>query len=276
MDDAISGHPKILSFGKKAAREALGLYLETMCYAASQLTDGFVPDAALHCSAKWKAQMIDAGLWEEFKGGILVHDYLDYNPTREQVMEQRSANTGRQQDWRQRNAPNNAVVTPLRNGPVTPAPYTSPVPPKTEATTTATTAANAAATPPVDKPKRPPTALYLLYEAVKHDLWGRDGKPDDRQAERRDYDGLKSLRIAWKDHDIIAAAKELRRQVDDGLIPDWKAGARFGSFALRTKFDAGTWWMDKLLADLRRNEEHQPKKPALRMIGDAMRKAGIQ
>lgn len=60
-------------------------------YAAEQLTDGFVPDAELdRLTAERDApgalkECIGAGLLVRAKGGISVHDYLEYNPSAAEV-----------------------------------------------------------------------------------------------------------------------------------------------------------------------------------------------
>lgn len=36
-------------------------------------------------------QLVAAGLWEPMEGGWQIHDYLDYNPSRDQVLEEREA-----------------------------------------------------------------------------------------------------------------------------------------------------------------------------------------
>lgn len=41
----------------------------------------------------WAKIMVSAGLWEKTKGGYLIHDYLDYNPTKEVVTQRKEASS---------------------------------------------------------------------------------------------------------------------------------------------------------------------------------------
>ena len=56
---------------------------------------------------------------EVVPGGYRIHDYSDFQPTREQVLADRKANKARQDRWRGRisNAVRNALVTPLVTAP---------------------------------------------------------------------------------------------------------------------------------------------------------------
>lgn len=80
IDDQFVDHPKILGLKDEAFRA----YISGLCYSSRYLTDGFLPDAALKtiCNARSKTTLIEAGLWHHAKGGIMIHDYLDYNPTK--------------------------------------------------------------------------------------------------------------------------------------------------------------------------------------------------
>ena len=83
IDDGFSHHPKILSVSI-AARWA---YLEALCYSAQYLTDGKVADGKLKLIASPKVmnELTDANLWHRTANGIAIHDYLDYNPSCEEV-----------------------------------------------------------------------------------------------------------------------------------------------------------------------------------------------
>lgn len=89
IDDQFPHHPKLVSISIPAR----WAYMEGLCYCAQYLTDGFIADgqARLIASPKVRAELLEAVLWHEVKGGISVHDYLDYNPTKAQVMAEREA-----------------------------------------------------------------------------------------------------------------------------------------------------------------------------------------
>lgn len=152
LDDQFPDHPKVRSLGVFG----IGLQAAAICYCARYLTDGFLswsvadqliasvmapftlPDGQIVTPAvtsgmsgddaaswDWKARMVKAGLWERSRGGFLVHDYLDYNPTKATVLEERAKTAARVAKHRGNgNAAGNAVT----NGGVTGAPSPSPSP----------------------------------------------------------------------------------------------------------------------------------------------------
>jgi len=91
LDDGFSGHGKVLAAGPEAA----WLHVEGLCYCAQQKTDGMIPDAALaHLTqfskpkaVKLAARLVEVGLWELNGTGWMVHDFLEYNPSRKSLEE---------------------------------------------------------------------------------------------------------------------------------------------------------------------------------------------
>jgi hypothetical protein len=58
----------------------------------ANLTDGFVPRSAmtiLGATARDASSLVKSGLWEMADGGWQFHDWLDYQPSREQVIAER-------------------------------------------------------------------------------------------------------------------------------------------------------------------------------------------
>jgi hypothetical protein len=81
--------------------------------------------------------LVDASLWHVEEGGYRIHDYLDYQASREQVEAGRQSNAARQKAWRERrkaekqaqkNGGSNAGRNGVTNGPVTGAPNPNPNP----------------------------------------------------------------------------------------------------------------------------------------------------
>jgi hypothetical protein len=109
FDDAASTHPK----ARLAGNEAWALWVGAVMYCNRYLTDGFVPWAALatEClpepvtpaKAKKLAQRaIDAkirqggpGLFVLVEGGVMVHDFLEWNPCKADVESKRKADRDR-------------------------------------------------------------------------------------------------------------------------------------------------------------------------------------
>lgn len=109
LDEEFARHPKVLAAGPLG----LAMQVAALCYCNSYLTDGFVPRSVvpglLHLEglgmrmwmgdlagggedADWKLvveDLLEAGLWEEVPGGYRIHDYHEYQPTKEQVLKER-------------------------------------------------------------------------------------------------------------------------------------------------------------------------------------------
>lgn len=109
IDDQFSDHPKVRQVGP------LGLAMQVagLCYCNRYLTDGFIPRAtvplllnlegiAMHVrggeligggeDATWQLvveDLVNVGLWEEVEGGYVIHDYLEYQPSRAEVLLER-------------------------------------------------------------------------------------------------------------------------------------------------------------------------------------------
>lgn len=131
LDDQFADHPKVLRLSSDAFR----LHVSAMCYCSAQLTDGrvtplltrrltwFVTDPSQIIN-----ELVTAGLWESDGDDYIIHDYLEYNPSADDVRQQRKANADRQAKHRdsKRNTGTNAVSNALRNVPVTASPSPSP------------------------------------------------------------------------------------------------------------------------------------------------------
>jgi hypothetical protein len=122
LDDAFDTHPKVLAAGN----EAIGLFIRCGTYAARNLTDGHVPTSVvtLYGDTDLAARLVAVGLWHRVRTGWTIHDYLAYNPSRQDVEENRKKNAERQNRWRERQS--NAVTNNVtNNAPTRPVPYVS-------------------------------------------------------------------------------------------------------------------------------------------------------
>ena len=86
---------------------AVGLWTLAGGWSADNLTDGFVPWEVIDewdTDRKLASGLVKAGLWYEAeRGGELgcqFHDWSDWQPTREQVIRRRKADTERKARWR--------------------------------------------------------------------------------------------------------------------------------------------------------------------------------
>jgi hypothetical protein len=85
LDDHFADHPKILGLSDGAYRA----FVDGLCYSARFLTDGHIPTAAVKVVTRRRpkpvAELIKAGLWEQNGDGVIVHDYLEFQPSRSEV-----------------------------------------------------------------------------------------------------------------------------------------------------------------------------------------------
>lgn len=120
LDDQFPDHPKVIAAGPQGA----WLYVTALCYCNRMLTDGFIPGdqpaRLVPSGAHLALRLVRVGLWrKDIKQGVegyTVHDYHEYQPTREEVIEERRKNTERQRRARDkahaRHARTNGGVTP--------------------------------------------------------------------------------------------------------------------------------------------------------------------
>lgn len=136
LDDQFPDHPKVVQAGPRAA----WLYVCGLAYCARYLTDGLIPKAQVGRLAAFQdcvvlaATLAHVGLWIEVGDSYRIHDWLDYNPTREQVKATREARAkaGQIGGWQKaKQTPSKlpdiclADATPLAS---TPVPVPVPVP----------------------------------------------------------------------------------------------------------------------------------------------------
>ncbi len=112
FDDALLGHPKVLSAGqtigaskaapgKNGVGLALGFYAACILYTNRYLTDGFLSDAGIEnlgCAerpADAAAALVAAKLLDRVDGGYRIHDYHDHNHSAESVRKKRKADRER-------------------------------------------------------------------------------------------------------------------------------------------------------------------------------------
>lgn len=116
LDESFADHPKVERVGPLAA----WLHVAALCYSSRHLTDGRIPkakavrladipDPAEHVSA-----LLSEGIWVDNGTEYVIHDYLDYQPSRESVLAERSA--ARDRMAKRRSAERSPEVPPNTNG----------------------------------------------------------------------------------------------------------------------------------------------------------------
>ena len=97
VDDNMMEHPKV----ERLSDGAFRIWMRSLTYCARLMTDGFVPrrTAASWGSLKRIGELTASGLWDDESGGYRIHDYLDWNETRERILERRRTDSARKKSW---------------------------------------------------------------------------------------------------------------------------------------------------------------------------------
>jgi hypothetical protein len=86
LDDNFDTHPKLVEVGPQAA----WVFVRSLCYSNRHLTNGVISKAVARDLAGGRAKLVSAlvsvGLWQLDAGGYRIHDYLDYQPSREEIL----------------------------------------------------------------------------------------------------------------------------------------------------------------------------------------------
>lgn len=111
IDDSMGTHPKIRALlREKRGEAAFTLHIQVIIQCAKDLTDGYVDKSLMEAAVPWHPLRLPPlvpllvlhRVWDETLPGSLwrVHDYLDYNPSRDEVLLRRANDTKRQQRHR--------------------------------------------------------------------------------------------------------------------------------------------------------------------------------
>ena len=107
FDDQFPIHRKVDSLSDAAFR----LHVSAIFWCARNLTDGAVPQGDLSAAAprtmrrpeRFVTELVERGLWVATNPhGWVINDYLEYQPSKEQVEAERVAARERQRKWRER------------------------------------------------------------------------------------------------------------------------------------------------------------------------------
>ena len=103
FEDRFPWHRKVRALSDGAFR----LHVSAICWSTEHLTDGYIPAEDLHVASDTKlplkavAELTHRGLWEASEQGWLIHDYLIYNLSADQVKAERAAAAERQRRARE-------------------------------------------------------------------------------------------------------------------------------------------------------------------------------
>lgn len=103
---------------------AFRLHVSAIIWCVRNLMDGVVPEgdlelvtARVRAPARFSTELVRRGLWHEAgyecgsdncppsgPDGWVIHDYFEFQPTKEQELAKKASNAERQRQWRERNA----------------------------------------------------------------------------------------------------------------------------------------------------------------------------
>ena len=106
LDDNYSDHPKTLEAWARHPR-AVGLHALAISWSMRHGTEGHIPEYWLQMKmpdAGERAAVVDAlvqcGLFDQNGSGVVVHDFLDWNPSNADVEARREADRQRKRERR--------------------------------------------------------------------------------------------------------------------------------------------------------------------------------
>ena len=110
IDENAMDHPKFVAISANAWR----LWCEGMTYCQKHLTDGFIPTQGVKGMRYYSLAALrmllaplvpgKGPLWHDADGGYRVHDYHDWNESRDAVLTAREESKERRRKWRERHA----------------------------------------------------------------------------------------------------------------------------------------------------------------------------
>lgn len=92
FDDGYTDHPKVVGLSDGAFR----LHTSGIIYCSRYLTNGFIPKPQVgrltpNYRSSHVTELTKAGLWSSSGGGFIIHDYLQWNRSREEIAAERQA-----------------------------------------------------------------------------------------------------------------------------------------------------------------------------------------
>ena len=142
FDDEFYDHPKVCALSPNLRDACITLFVFADCWSSKQLTDGFIPAPQIarlmgKPVAKHAKELVRVALWEDAEGGWQVHDYLEYNPSREESLQDRgylhdvrsaAGKKGAASRWQGNKGTSKPIASAIANGYQTDGPVPVPVP----------------------------------------------------------------------------------------------------------------------------------------------------
>ena len=102
LEDGMYTHPKLVDISVFAR----WLLVASICYSNQNATDGVLSRNAAESVGMIRdpveaiQELLDVGLWERHGSGYRIHDYHQYQPSREQILRDRASAAARQARFR--------------------------------------------------------------------------------------------------------------------------------------------------------------------------------
>lgn len=103
LDDSLYDHPKLDLLPAEERLAAVGLWARAISWCNRFLTDGLVPRdriVKLDGTLDLADLLVGAGLFEPAAHGYQIHDFLEFNDSREKVEKRRVGDAERKAQWR--------------------------------------------------------------------------------------------------------------------------------------------------------------------------------
>jgi hypothetical protein len=131
LDEGFAEHGKVVGLSDAAFRA----YVTALCYCGRRENNGSIPAGAVKMlgGARRFTDLVDAGLMERDGENYVVHDYLDYNPSKEELDEmrekkRRAGSAGGKQSASTRSSKTQAPATAPAQAESNPDPDPDPIP----------------------------------------------------------------------------------------------------------------------------------------------------
>ncbi len=109
IDDNVLGHQKFEGISYRS----FGFWAWSLVYSNRNLTDGKIPRKFVRTKTQMALalEMERRTLWDKVEGGWMIHDFLHYGKSKEQVELERKQARERQDRWRERHVTQKESVT---------------------------------------------------------------------------------------------------------------------------------------------------------------------
>ena len=105
VDDGLHASRKFLSIPRRNRFAAIGVWTVAGSWAADQLTNGHIPDYMLSewaVPASASEALVAAGLWEREPDGFVFCNWLEYQPSKQDVDDERASSRERMRELRRK------------------------------------------------------------------------------------------------------------------------------------------------------------------------------